>query len=368
MLPYFHESFGNPSAVTHSYGVKASLKINSCKEKLEDLLGCERSALIFTGGATEANNIVFLGINGNERKRNEIIISPLEHASVSNPARHLEKYGFRVKTLKVDPSGVVDVDHLKEIISDKTFLVSVMAVNHEIGTMQPITELASCAHEYGALFHSDATQAIGRVPLNIKESNVDFLSLSSHKFYGPPGVGLLYIKPDCKKFLSEAYFGGGQQFLRSGTIPLALVAGLTKACELAYEHMHAETQRLNELSSLLLNMMREEGVNFEVNGCMDRRACGSLNLRFDNISAEEMLLDLSDKISASTSSACSSKSKKPSPVLKAIGLTDEQIDSSIRLSFGRFTMKEDVINAANIIIQYIKNVSGEMDVNYAHSR
>jgi len=355
MLPYFiADKFGNASASSHRNGREAAKAVAEAKEKITALIGGVPEALILTSGATEANNMALSGLVTTNRNRNEILISALEHASVINSAEHLAKQGFIVRTIPATKEGFIMPDAVSKLISGKTLLVSVMAANHEIGTIQPIAEISGIAHAAGALFHCDATQAVGKIPVNVDTMGIDLLSLSGHKFYGPPGIGALYMRPKPPIKLSPIQFGGNQQGIRPGTIPLALSIGLGEACRIAGAIMNKETHRLQKLTDLMLLKLDEANVDFQINGALSPRLPGSLNLKLPNVCAEDILLDLADDICISTGATCASQSSAPSSVLKAIGLRDEEIESCLRISFGRLTTGEEIIFAAEKLMGAIQ--------------
>lgn len=351
MAPYFMAQFGNPSAKSHANGRAAAAAVAEAKEKIAALIGGTPESVILTSGATESNNIALLGIAAaaDRSECNEILVSALEHASIRHAAAHLGKNGFIVKTIPATADGLITPEAVAACISDKTLLVSVMTVNHEIGTIQPVEAIATIAHAAGALFHSDAAQAAGKIPIHVESMGIDLLSLSGHKFYGPQGIGALYVrsKPPIKR--SPVLFGGEQQPGRSGTIPLALAVGLGESCRIAGNLMEGEALRQKALTEAFIKILRERNITFTINGSMTSRLPGSLNLLFPEKSADSLLLDLCGDLCLSTGSACASGSRSPSAVLKAIGLSDEETASCIRVSFGRKTSLQDVVCAAEKI-------------------
>lgn len=360
MQPCFTETYGNPSAVNHDRGRKASEQVYAAKEKIAALLNTIPEAITITAGATESNNIAILGLaDAAPEGRDEIIMSPFEHPSVRNPVLKLEERGFTVKTLPITKDGFVDPEVLRETISDRTLLVTVMAANHEIGTVQDIKSLAQVAHDAGALFHTDATQAVGKVPVDVADADVDMLSLSGHKFYGPPGVGALYVRQKPPLDLHPVMFGGGQQDgLRSGTIPLALAVGLGEAARVAGEMMQGEKDRLAVLCKRFRDRMEAAIPDMYINGCCERRIPGSLNICFPGVKAADLMLDLADELCLASGSACASGANAPSPVLKALGLSDEDCAASIRISMGRATTETEVDYAAQKLIEAVRAARG----------
>jgi len=348
MWPYFGERFGNPSAINHARGRAAAERVAQARSRIAALLGTIPEAVVLTAGASEANNLAIIGAARRAPAgRDEIAISAIEHPSVRAAAERMRENGFRVVELPVTTDGFVDPEAAATHLSARTALVSVMAANHEIGTIQPIAAMAAAAHRVGALFHSDATQAVGKIPLDMDRDGVDLLSLSGHKFYGPPGIGALLVRQQPPVALDPIILGGGQNHgLRSGTVPLALAVGLAEACDLAARCMADDAERLDGLSRRLLTALRNAGLDVAVNGSLQRRLPGSLNLRFRGVDAADLLLDLADDLCLATGSACASGASAPSRVLKAIGLSGEDCAASIRLSLGRASGEAEVEFAA----------------------
>ncbi len=339
MIPYFGiEKFGNANARTHANGRHAAKALAQASAEIAALINATPESLTLTSGATEANR---LALATTLSPRTEILISAIEHPSVFEAAR---QSGLLVKIIPATPEGFITPDALRAAISDKTRLVSVMFANHEIGTIQPVAELAAIAHEAGALFHCDATQAVGKIPVDVKALGVDFLSFSAHKIYGPQGIGALYAR------------SGTVQ--RSGTVPLALSVGMAASCRIAAELMQSEAERLRGLMDFFLQTLQAGLPGIQVNGALSSRLPGSLNLRLPGLNAEDVLLDLADELCLSTGAACVSKTRQPSPVLKAIGLSDIDIASSIRLSPGRMTTREDMAYAAEKLLESCLSQSG----------
>lgn len=282
------------------------------------------------------------GLFEKDPRRNEILISALEHDSVVNAAKHLETRGFSIKIIPSTTAGFIEPNLVAEMTNNKTLLVSVMLANHEIGTLQPVSEIASVAHASGALFHCDASQAMGKVAIDVRKMGADLFSFSGHKFYGPQGIGVLYIN-------ARLLFGGDQQRrLKPGTIPLALAIGLGEACRLAAQRQFEDALWLQELTALMRKKLFEDLPGFQINGAPDLP--GSINIRLPNINAEDLLLEVANDLCLSTGAACNSFTRAPSRVLKAIGLTDEEINRSIRISIGRMTTKEEILYAAERIV------------------
>lgn len=343
MMPYFGaEKFGNPDARTNIHGRNAAEALRHAKSDIAGLIGGDAEDVILASGATEANNLVLQGVaSGLKNGRNEILVSAIEHDSVFNA----RMAGIEVKKIPVTRDGFIDPGVVASMTGDRTLMVSVMAANHEIGTIQPIKQIATIARASGALFHTDATQAAGKIPLDAEELRADFITFSAHKMYGPAGIGALYAAPERQPLISRIFFGGEQQKSRPGTVPLALAAGFAAACRLAIQKMPEEEGRLKNLGNLFLEKMPD----VKINGALSPRLPGSFNICLPGINAEQLLLNVSAGLSMATGSACASAARKPSHVLRAIGLSEEDIFSSIRFSFGRYTTQEDVIFAAETI-------------------
>lgn len=330
MQPYFHERFGNAATRENAHGRAAQKAITEAKSHISTLIGGTPESIHFTGGATAANHWAIRGLHPRD-VRDELIISALEHDSVVQAAH---ASGLKVTVIRSTPEGSISPATLAEALSPRTLLVSIQTANQEIGTVQDIPALAALAHEAGALFHTDATQAVGKIPLDA--GAVDMVSLSAHKLYGPQGIGALYIRPSPPLEVTP---------LHGGTVPLALAVGFGEACRLATERMEHDARHLRQLTDIFLNELQGHALN----GGMQNRLPGSLNLRFDGLNAEDILLDCADELSLSTGSACTSAQREPSPILRAIGLTDEEIAASIRLCFGRFNTEDEARLAARIL-------------------
>ncbi len=343
MLPYFEKEYGNPSSI-HGLGQSAWSALMQAKEKVAKLIGGEPSGVIFTASATEANNLIIKGVALANRteKKNKIIISSIEHPCVMESAKFLAREGFVVEYLPINNEGLVDAAELEKIIGDDTILVSVMAVNNEIGTIQDIEKLAKIAHQHGAFFHTDAVQAIPYLKLDVKKMGIDFLSLSAHKFYGPKGVGLAYINRKIK--VRPMIIGGGQEDgLRSGTYNLPGIIGFAAALELAYKERSAYLKKVTSLRDYFWKKIQIEIPEVRLNGSLKKRVPANLNIMFGYIEGEAILMDLTFKnIYVSTGSACSASDLRASYVLKAIGLNKNFLNSNIRFSFGRFNTKAEV--------------------------
>lgn len=330
MLPYFHERFGNAATRENANGRTAQKAASEAASHIAALLGALPESIHLTSGATAANHWALRGSRAHDG-RDEIAIGALEHDSVVQAAK---ASGLTLRTIPATADGFITTEALESVLSPRTLLVSIQTANQEIGTIQDIHALAERTHAAGALFHTDATQAAGRIPLTV--GNADMLSLSAHKLYGPQGIGALYIRPSPPLEAAP---------LHGGTIPLALAVGFGEACRLAATRMEAEARHLRRLADIFLNELQD----YALNGAPGNRLPGSLNLRFDGFNAGDLLLDCTDELCLSTGSACASAKREPSRVLRAIGLTDTQIASSIRLSFGRFNTEEEARFAARIL-------------------
>lgn len=345
MKPYFNQYFGNPSS-THTYGLDANEKIKECRENVASLIGANRDSIIFTSGGTESDNLAIKGIafrhlDRLHKKGPHIITSQIEHPAVLEPIHYLEKKGFDVVYLPVDHNGIISVDELEKTISNETFLISIMAANNEVGTIEPIREIGQIAKKHSVFFHTDAVQAIGKVPLDVKKDNIDLLSLSSHKIYGPKGIGAIFIRDKIK--LEPLFHGGGhEKGIRSSTLNTPGIVGLGKACEIAKKRFKEDTNHMKKLRDNLIENILKIDESY-LNGHPTKRLVNNAHFRFTAVEGESlhMLLD-SKGIAAATGSACSSKKLRPSHVLLALGLTPEESHGSIRFTLGRTSTQEDV--------------------------
>jgi cysteine desulfurase len=358
MEPFFREEFGNAASQTHAFGWRAEAAVEDARERLCEMLGARNPReIVFTSGATEANNLAVLGLAESQRSRRHLITVATEHPSVLDPCRVLAKRGFELTELGVDERGLVAIEEIEAAIREDTFLVSVMAVNNEIGVIQPIREIASVAHDRGVLFHTDAAQAAGRIPLDVEADGLDLLSLSGHKLYGPKGIGLLRVRRTGRPNLRlepRQYGGGHEGGLRSGTLPVALIVGLARALELCLEERESEAIRLADLRDRL---QKELEAAFPgrvlLNGDAIARVPGNLNLSFVGIDGERLLADLAG-IAISSGSACSSAKPGPSPVLLALGRDPALAKASIRIGLGRGNTLNDVGEALRCISSAIE--------------
>ncbi len=345
MLPCFTESFGNPMSI-HTFGRKARNRLDTARTQVASILNATAEEIIFTAGGTESDNMAIKGIAFQHKKMRKtkgphIITSAIEHPAVLETCHYLETQGFSMAYLPVDEYGLINPDTLASTITDNTFLISIMYANNEIGTIEPIQKIGTIAHTHNALFHTDAVQAIGKVPIDVKQSNIDVLSLSSHKIYGPKGVGALYIREDLT--LEPLIHGGGhERGMRSGTHNLPGIVGLGKACELGKSRQKKDTDYIEKLRDKMIKqaLTIEESA---LNGHPKKRLCNNAHLRFKGIEGESLLLALDDEgIAVSTGSACSSTKNEVSHVLSAIGLSNRDAEGSIRLSLGRKNTEEEI--------------------------
>ena len=342
MLPYFTDAFGNPSSI-YSYGQEAKGAIEEARVKVADLIGARDEEIVFTSGGTEADNFALKGVAyANENRGNHIITSSIEHHAVIETCKFLERSGFRVTYLPVDEYGLVDPDDVEKAITDKTILISVMQANNEMGTVQPIAEIGRIAKEAGIYFHTDAVQTVGHIPVDVNELGVDLLSMSAHKFYGPNGVGALYIRKGTK--LTPFMHGGEQERRRrASTENVPGIVGFGKAVELTQQEMSREAKRLTYLRDQLIKGLLERIDHIRLNGHPTMRLPNNVNVSVDFVEGESMLLNLDlEGICASTGSACSSSSLEPSHVLLALGLSPEQAHGSLRFSLGKWTSEEEI--------------------------
>ena len=342
MQPYFFEKFGNPSSL-HAYGQEAKKAVEDSRQTLAEFINAKPEEIVFTSGGTESDNFALLGVAyALEKKGNQIITSVIEHHAISEPAKLLEKRGFKVTYLGVDKDGLVSCDDLKKAITDKTILVSIMHANNEIGTLQPIAKLAKLAKEKGIYFHTDAVQTVGHIPINVDELNLDLLSLSAHKFYGPKGVGALYIRKGTRL---ETFMRGGDQERgrRASTQNTTGIVGLAKAIELCQKKIESETRFQSALRDRLIREIPARIPEVRLNGHPLRRLPNNVNFSIKYIEGESMLLSLDMLgIACSTGSACTSSSLEPSHVLLAIGLDHETAHGSLRITLGRWTKESDI--------------------------
>lgn len=363
MLPYFTQKFGNPHSRSHLWGWESEEGVKIARKQIANVIGAEDKDIVFTSGATEANNLAIKGVANyyQSEKKNHIITVVTEHKCVLDTCRHLEKDGIEVTYLKVQCNGIIDLDNLRNAIKDSTILVSIMAVSNEIGVMQPVKEIGQICREKGVFFHTDAAQAFGKIPLDVNEMNIDLMSISGHKIYGPMGIGALYVRRKSPRVrLTPMINGGGQERnLRSGTLPVPLIVGFGKAAEIANEMMESESKRLKKMEERFLKEIMNNFEDVYLNGDLTKRLPGVLNISFAYIEGESLITAL-EGIAVSSGSACTSASLEPSYVLYALGVGDDLAHTSIRFSFGRFTTEEDldyIIERLNKAVTRLRNLS-----------
>ena len=358
MIPYFSGKFGNAASRNHSFGWEAEQAVEQAREQIAKLIGATAKEIIFTSGATESNNLAIKGIAEMYKERgNHIITQVTEHKAVLDTCKRLEKHGFRVTYLPVKADGLMDMDDLRRAIDDKTILVSIMAANNEIGVIQPIAEIGKLCHEKGVIFHSDAVQAVGKIPIDVQAMNIDVLSLTAHKIYGPKGVGALYVRRRNPRVQIAAQIDGGghERGMRSGTLNVPGIVGLGKACAICQEEMATEAIHLQSMRDSLRKKFQTELDYVEVNGSWEHRLPGNLNMSFVYVEGESLLMGIND-VAVSSGSACTSATLEPSYVLKALGLGDDVAHSSIRFGLGRFNTQAECDYVADKIIGIVKHL------------
>ncbi|XVF15364.1 hypothetical protein REPUB_Repub09cG0145900 [Reevesia pubescens] len=357
MLPFYLSRYGNPHSRTHLYGWESETAVETARAQVAALIGASPKEIVFTSGATESNNISVKGVmHFYKDKKRHVITTQTEHKCVLDSCRHLQQEGFEVTYLPVESDGLIDLDRLRKEIRPDTGLVSVMAVNNEIGVVQPVEEIGKICKEFNVPFHTDAAQALGKIKIDVEKWNVSLMSLSGHKIYGPKGVGALYMRRRPRIRVEPQMNGGGQERgIRSGTVPTPLVVGMGAACELAMKEMEYEERRIKGLQERLLNGMREKIDGVLVNGSMDRRYVGNLNLSFAYVEGESLLMGLKE-VAVSSGSACTSASLEPSYVLRALGVDEDMAHTSIRFGIGRFTTEEEIDRAVELTVKQVEKL------------
>ncbi|WP_119419509.1 IscS subfamily cysteine desulfurase [Rhodospirillaceae bacterium SYSU D60015] len=358
MMPYFTEKYGNPHSRSHSFGWDAEEAVEKARAQVGHLIGTDAKSIVFTSGATESNNIALKGVmRFYKGKRNHLVTANTEHKCVLDSARHLQQEGFEVTYLPVRQNGLIDLDELRAAVTEKTALVSIMAVNNEIGVIQPLAEIGRICREKGAFFHTDAAQAAGKIPLDVEAMNIDLMSISGHKIYGPKGIGALYVRRSKPRVRLEALFSGGGQErgLRSGTLSPPLCVGLGEACAIAEREMGAENERLRMLADRFYQGIMNQVPEVILNGDREQRIPGNLNLSFSYVEGESMIMAIKD-LAVSSGSACTSASLEPSYVLRALGVEEEMAHTSIRIGLGRFTTEAEVDYAVQTIVEKVNKL------------
>jgi len=362
MLPYFTQEFANPSSSTHKAGQKVANAVEISREIIADLIGAQPNEILFTAGATESNNLAIFGLaHGIQNDRRRIITTPIEHKAILEPFKELGKLGYEVVFLPISRDGVVNLEKARELINEKTLLVSIQTANNEIGTIQNISQLCKIAHKSGAFFHTDAAQAIGKVPINVQEIDVDFLSISAHKLYGPKGVGALYLKGGpLSSPLHPLFYGGGQEHsLRPGTYNVPAIVGFGEACKLCNKFMEEDALRIMSLRNKLENKLLSDIPNLTINGCVQHRLPGNCNLTFPGIDSEALIANVPE-LALSTGSACNSGALEPSYVLQAIGLSREEAYQTLRIGIGRFTTENEIEIASKLLLEAVERLKSLM--------
>lgn len=357
MLPYFTEKFGNPHSRNHSFGWEAEDAVEVARGQVAKIINASAKEIIFTSGATESNNLALKGVmKFYGKKKPHLITVVTEHKCVLDSARHLEQEGYKVTYLGVKENGLIDLEELKAAITDETALVSVMGVNNEIGVIQPLKEIGAICRERKVFFHTDCAQAVGKIDLDVEDMNIDLMSISGHKIYGPKGIGALFVRRRPRVRVIAQITGGGQERgMRSGTLPTPLIVGLGKACDILSNEMAEENARLAELRDYTLARFRDRLEDIYLNGDEEARVCGNLNVSFAYVEGESLLMDIKN-IAVSSGSACTSASLEPSYVLRALGVDEELAHTSLRIGIGRYTTKEELDEAVDAICTAVERL------------
>lgn len=358
MIPYFTENFGNAASRNHAYGWTAEDAVEKGRKQIAALIGATSKEIVFTSGATESNNLAIKGVaEMYAEKGNHIITAATEHKAILDTCKHLEKKGCRITYLPLKGDGLIDLDMLRDAITDKTILISIMYANNEIGVIQPIKEIGKIAKERGVLFHSDAVQACGKIPVNVIADGIDLLSITGHKIYGPKGVGALYVRRKGPRVQLTAQMDGGghERGMRSGTLNVPGIVGLGAACEIAQKEMAEESVRLRVLRDRLRAKLESALEEVYINGSMEHRLPNNLNMSFAYVEGESLLMGIND-IAVSSGSACTSATLEPSYVLKALGLGDDLAHTSIRFGLGRFNTEAEVDYVAQKMIDVVNKL------------
>ncbi|MEM2613006.1 MAG: cysteine desulfurase family protein [Nitrososphaerota archaeon] len=356
MIPYFTERFGNASSIDHLYGSEASEAVERARKTIARCINAKPEDIIFTSGATESNNIAILGLmERHADKGDHIITCVTEHKSVLDVCKYLERKGKRVTYVPVDKFGVIDLQKLEDAINEKTVLISVMTANNEIGTIAPVEEIGEIARKHGILFHTDAAQAAGHIPIDVEKFKVDLMSISAHKMYGPKGVGALYIRhtnPNAKP-LPIIFGGGHEQGIRSGTLNVPGIVGFGKAFEIAVKEMNQENKRFDQWRKYMFEVFVEKCKNVELNGHPYKRLSHNLNVSFEGVENKALIRAVSSKLAISTGSACTTLNVEPSHVILALGFGPERAHTAIRLGFSRFNTEEEIEFATDFIVENV---------------
>jgi cysteine desulfurase len=355
MLPYFTEKFGNAASRNHAFGWESEKAVDNARKQVADVIGANPKEIVFTSGATESNNLALKGVaEMYAEKGNHIIAPATEHKAVLDTCKKLEKHGCRITYLPLKADGLIDLDQLRDSITDKTILVTIMYANNEIGVINPIAEIGKIAKEHGIIFAVDGVQAVGKVPVDVQKDNIDLLSISGHKIYGPKGVGALYVRRRNPRVQLSAIIDGGghERGMRSGTLNVTGIAGLGKACEIAQQDMPKEAERMRSLRDRLRKGLEAKLDEVFINGSTEHRLPNNLNMSFAYVEGESLLMGIND-IAVSSGSACTSATLEPSYVLKALGVGEDLAHTSIRFGLGRFNTEEEVDYVVDKLTQVV---------------
>lgn len=357
MTPYFSTMYGNVHSRTHAFGWEAEEAVEQARKSIADIINANPKEVIFTSGATESNNLALKGLaEFHQDKKNHIITCKTEHKCILESCRALEQRGFKITYLDVQSNGLIDLDVLKKAITADTLLVSIMMVNNEIGVIQPVEKIGKICRENGVFFHTDAAQAVGKIEIDVEKMNIDLLSISGHKVYGPKGIGALYVRRKPRVRLVAQISGGGQERgMRSGTLPVPLCVGLGTACEIAGAEMALESRRLKKLRDMFLDKIHAALPEVYLNGDPTHTIPGNINLSFAHVEGEGLMMGIKD-LCVSSGSACTSSSLEPSYVLRSLGVDVALAHTSLRIGLGRFTTEEDVLKAADDIIKAVTHL------------
>jgi cysteine desulfurase len=358
MMPYLTDKFGNAASRNHQFGWDAEAAVEDARKQIALLIGADPREIVFTSGATESDNLALKGVAGMYREKGDHIITCVtEHKAILDSCKHLEKEGCRVTFLPVNDKGFVSLDDIRNAITEKTILISIMTANNEVGVVQDIKEIGKIARERGVLFHTDAVQAVGKIPFNVNEMNVDMASLSAHKMYGPKGVGALYVRRRNPRVLLTPIIDGGghERGMRSGTLNVPGIAGFGKAAQIAREELDKEIAEMFRMRERLRLTLERELDEVYINGDLEKRLPGNLNMSFAYVEGESLLMGIHD-IAVSSGSACTSASLEPSYVLKALGVGEDLAHTSIRFGIGRFNTDEEVDYVANRVIETVRRL------------
>lgn len=358
MLPYFTEKYGNAASRSHVFGWEAESAVEEARERIAALIGATAKEIIFTSGATESDNLAIKGVAAMYKKKgNHIITQATEHKAVIDTCKRLEREGYKITWLPVDRYGQVHPEQVHEAITDQTILVTIMAANNEIGTLQPIKQIGTICKEKGVLFHTDAVQAVGKIPIDVEEMGIDLLSMTAHKMYGPKGIGALYVRKKNPRVRLEPIIDGGghERGMRSGTLAVPLIVGFAKACDLCRELMPQESERLRQLRERLRKGIMDNLSDTYLNGHPTERLPNNLNISFAYVEGEGLMMGIKE-VAVSSGSACTSASLEPSYVLRALGVGDELAHSSIRFGLGRFNTEEEVDYVIQLVIREVNRL------------